>query len=131
MARILVIDDDPDIRTMLDVMLKASGHQVTLAADGKEGLNLFREQPTDVVITDIFMPNQEGIETVILFRRNFPGVPIIAMSGEPGGGTALTVARRMGAAAVLEKPFFPNQVLIAIDNALRFEPKRPEAFKAG
>ena len=131
MPRILVIDDGPDIRAVLGLMLRASGHEVVVAADGAEGLKRFRERPTDVVITDLFMPNQEGMETILEFRRDFPNVGIIAMSGETGDGTALSAARSVGAAAILEKPFFPNDVMAAIASALRQEPKASPARNGG
>jgi CheY-like chemotaxis protein len=121
MPRILVIDDDPDIRNVLSLLLKAAGHEVILASDGAEGLRQLGLAPTDVVLTDLYMPNQEGIETIRNIRLKFPTVGIIAMSGETGADTMLSVARRMGAAAILEKPFFPNQLLIALDNALGLE----------
>ncbi len=107
MARILIIDDEDLIRVTLTQTLQNDGHAVTEASDGQKGISAFRELPADVVITDILMPNKEGIETIIELRRINPNVKIIAMSG--GGRTRtsnfLDVARSLGATAVLKKPF--------------------------
>src|SRR5215207_6958556 len=118
MAQILVIDDDPGVRTVLQLMLQLCGHQVTLATDGVEGVKQFRNQPADIVLTDLFMPNQEGIETITELRKDFPKVPIIAMSGEMAGDTMLLVTRHLGVGAILQKPFFQDQLRAAVDRAL-------------
>ena len=119
MSRILVIDDDGDTRSMLEQMLEAAGHEVYSAADGREGMRLQEARPADLVITDLFMPNQEGLETIIQLRKGFPGVPVIAMSGKTPASTMLTIAKRLGAVAILEKPFFPLQMLGEVERALR------------
>jgi CheY-like chemotaxis protein len=80
-ARILVIDDDSDLRLMVQEVLRAGGYEVSVAADGEQGIALQRQQPASLPITDIFMPNKEGIETIRDFHAEFPDVPIIAMSG--------------------------------------------------
>jgi DNA-binding NtrC family response regulator len=118
MARILVIDDDADIRALLEQTLTPAGHEVILAADGKEGVEKYREKPSDVVITDLYMPNQEGLETIAELHRRFPDAAIIAMSGRTAGIPLLPVAERLGAVAVLEKPFSPSQLLSAVEKAL-------------
>src|SRR5262245_58011117 len=110
MARILVIDDDADLREVMQETLQSAGHEVLLAPDGIQGLELQRASPADVVITDIFMPDKEGIETICELKQEFPGVKIIAMSG---GGTHvrkpayLSTASELGADVVLRKPFAP------------------------
>jgi len=81
MARILVIDDDIQILEMLGQTLEREGYEVVDALDGKEGMRLYREAPTDLVITDIVMPEKEGVETIMELKRDFPDVKIIAMSG--------------------------------------------------
>ncbi len=118
MARILVIDDDSDMRLLLEQTLGPAGHEVVSARDGKEGIHQYRTAPTQLVITDLFMPNQEGLETIIQLRKSFPGVSIIAMSGRTGAGTMLSIAKRLGAIGVLEKPFAPDQLIRAVDAAL-------------
>jgi len=80
LAHILIIDDDPQILDMLGQTLKREGHEVLEALDGKEGLKLYRENPTDLVITDIIMAETEGIETIMKLQRDFPDVKIIAIS---------------------------------------------------
>src|SRR5260370_18462125 len=82
MARILVIDDDADMRTLLEHTLQSAGHEVVLAADGREGVQQYRTQPADLVITDLYMPIQQGLETIIQLRKEYPTVCIIALCGE-------------------------------------------------
>lgn len=118
MARVLVIDDEADMRSFLEETLKAAGYEVALAADGEEGVKQYRASPADLVITDLFMPNQEGLETIRLLRKEFPGVRIIAMSGKPAAGTLLSIAQYLGAVTVLQKPFAADELLSAIQRAL-------------
>jgi len=126
MAKILVIDDDPDMRTMLGNILSSLGHEVFMAADGREGVRQFRVRRTNLVITDLFMPTQEGIETISQLRKEFPELPIIATSGKTGAHTMLSIAQRLGAVATLEKPFFAHQIVSAVDEALKIESKPVE-----
>jgi CheY-like chemotaxis protein len=118
MASILVIDDDPDTREVLLSTLEPAGHTVALASDGKQGIQEYRAKPVDLVITDLYMPGQEGLETIQQLRMEFPEVRIVAMSGKPTGATMLSVATRLGAAAVLSKPFLPEELLAAVERAL-------------
>ena len=85
MARILVIDDDDRIRGMVLEMLSESGHEVGEASNGQEGLDQFRQTPTDLVITDILMPEKDGLEIIQILKKENPEVKIIAVSG--GGDT--------------------------------------------
>ena len=119
MARILVIDDDPDTRELLEQMLKGAGHQVSLAADGSEGVKQFCANPADLVITDLYMPGQEGIETIMQLRRHFPESAILAISGRIAAETMLLVARKLGAVATLQKPFVADELLASVERALR------------
>jgi DNA-binding response OmpR family regulator len=107
MARILLIEDSEEVRRLLARALRHAGHEVAVASGGVEGLRLFRVAPADIVITDIFMPEQDGLETIRDLRREGRPFRMIAMSG---GGTAgqmevLKTARHMGADRVLAKPF--------------------------
>jgi DNA-binding response OmpR family regulator len=107
MANVLVIDDEAQIRRMLRKALEREGYKVMDAADGSEGISLFREHPTDLVLTDILMPNKEGLETIMALKRDFPEVKILAMSG---GGvidsvSCLRMAKGLGATHVYTKPF--------------------------
>jgi CheY-like chemotaxis protein len=117
-AIILVIDDDPDIRKLLKDTLEGGGHQVSLASNGQEGVRQFKAKRADLVITDLFMPEQEGLETIKQLRLEFPDIPIIAISGRPTGGTMLSVAQRLGATAVLLKPFLPEELLRTVEQTL-------------
>lgn len=120
MASVLIIDDDDMVRTMLLRTLARGGHDVTGARDGVEGVALFRRKPVDLVITDIFMPNQEGLATIMELRREAPGLRIIAISG--GGARAsldvLPVAEALGAQKTLRKPFTPSDMLGAVREVL-------------
>ena len=118
MARILVIDDDPDTRAMLEQILKSAGYEVILAADGREGVLRHRTSPADLVITDLYMPIQDGMETIRELRLRFPRVAIIAMSGRPGTGTMLSVAQNPTDVGILGKPFLPDELLAAVARAL-------------
>jgi CheY-like chemotaxis protein len=106
MARILVIDDDNEVRGMVKRMLEREGHQVIEAADGNAGTALYRETQTDLIVTDIVMPQKDGWETIADLRRQFPDARIIAMSGgaEIGAHSYLIMGKRLGADRILEKP---------------------------
>lgn len=119
MGQILVIDDDPEMRTMLEQTLRDAGHEVQLAADGKSGMELNRAKPVNLVVTDLYMPEQEGVETIMELHRDFPEIAIIAMSGKHGAGSLLSATKRLGATLTLEKPFQPNELLAAVEDVLR------------
>lgn len=106
MARILAIDDDEGVRLMLREVLTREGHEVRLARNGEEALQLLSRHPCDLVITDIVMPRKEGIETIVELRRSHPEVRIIALSGvgSGGGDDYLRFAEKLGAMRTLSKP---------------------------
>jgi len=111
--KILVIDDDDRFRRLAAKILTAEGHEVSEASDGVEGMKVFQQQKPGLVITDIIMPNQEGIETILELRRENPAIRIIAMSGSPGpSGNAsfLKMAQQLGADEILAKPFRPQDL---------------------
>ncbi len=120
MASVLIIDDDDMVRTMLLRTITRGGHEAFGARDGVEGVAHFREHPADLVITDIFMPNQEGLATIMELRRAMPDLKIIAISG--GGARAsldvLPVAEALGAQKTLRKPFTPAEVMEAVNEVL-------------
>jgi CheY-like chemotaxis protein len=105
--KILVIDDDHLVRYALSKILSSNGYEVVTASDGKRGMTVLRDEHPEVVITDIIMPEQEGIDTIIQIRRERPGAKIIAISG--GGRIRnidfLEMAQSLGADEVLAKPF--------------------------
>ncbi len=113
MKKILVIDDDEMFRDMIGRLLERSGYEVIEAEDGKEGTKKFHQSSPDLVITDIVMPEQEGIETIEKLHSSNPSLPIIAVSG--GGrinpDSYLPLAQGLGAAATFAKPF-KNQELL-------------------
>ncbi len=120
MRRILIIDDDVVFRQMLRKMLERAGYEVTEAGDGREGMRLFREARADLVITDILMPEQDGVETVIKLKREFADVGIIAISG---GGQIdskeyLKVAEGFGVTHTFSKPLDRKRLLQAIQELL-------------
>ena len=118
MARILIIDDDPELRALLQQTFHAAGHEVTLAADGNQGLQLQCAKPASVIITDLLMPEKEGLETIVEFRQDFPKVPIITISGRPSTEFFLHMAKRLGAVRTIEKPFRPSELLAAVEQVL-------------
>ena len=96
---IIIIDDDDQIREMLKQMLAREGYEILTASNGKEGIRLYRERQTDLIITDIVMPEKDGLETIMELRKDFPEVKVIAMSGGGRNGpeSYLQVAKRLGA----------------------------------
>jgi CheY-like chemotaxis protein len=112
-VRVLVIDDNSDIRQALRWLLEGEGYLVSVAANGAEGLSVQRREPADLVLTDIFMPEQDGIETLWTFRQEFPAVPIIVMSGGSStrGTDYLAVASELGARKTLRKPLNPQELI--------------------
>lgn len=120
MARVLVIDDDEEIRTLVAAMLERAGHKPELASDGKEGLRKFGERKPHLVLTDIHMPGLDGHDVISALRVLHADVPIIAISG----GSAvekdelLLQASRLGASEVITKPFEFEQLAGAVSRAL-------------
>jgi DNA-binding response OmpR family regulator len=117
--KILVIDDNAGVRHTLSKLLAKRGHDVVTAADGDRGIMLFRAEHPRVVIADIVMPQQEGIETIIQIKRERPEVKVIAISG--GGreskDSLLHTAQLFGADTILEKPFDPQELLAFLESA--------------
>ena len=116
MARILVIDDDEVVRSTIRKMLQMAGYEIEEAFDGEEGVKLYNQDPTDVVITDIMMPEKSGFETIQEIRSNFPDAKIIAITG--GGLHLLPVAHDLGALRIFEKPFHIKELLETVKELL-------------
>jgi DNA-binding response OmpR family regulator len=117
MAKILVIDDELQMRRLIGRILASAGHEVIEAADGNHGLKQFIAHRPNVVVTDIFMPDKEGIETIKELRRIAPTVRIVAISG---GGAAhdtvfLEYAKALGADFALVKPFRADALTAAVE----------------
>ncbi|MGA2692059.1 MAG: response regulator [Opitutaceae bacterium] len=120
MKRILLVDDDDLFRRMLALILTKLGYEVREACNGKEAIKLFDDSAPDVVLTDLIMPEKEGLETIAEIRQSHPHVKIIAMSG--GGRVSavdhLRVAKAMGADQILAKPFSNEAVAAALEMVL-------------
>ena len=130
MARIIVIDDEKDVREVLKEVLERAGFDVEIAANGDDGLELLRNKGADVVITDIIMPGKNGVETVHDIRKNFPKTRVIVISG--GGNVApmeyepsaiktsayLASAAAEGADVTLTKPFDRREILDAVNQLI-------------
>ncbi len=119
-GHVLVIEDEPQMRTMLKQMIEDIGCDVVKASDGKEGVKLYRANPFDLIVTDIIMPEKEGIETIIELKRDFPDVKIIAVSGggEIDAETYLSMAKKLGARYTFAKPISREELLKAIRQLL-------------
>jgi len=111
--RVLVIEDNPDLRALVRLALEGAGHEVLTATHGQEGLAYLNGHAVDAVVTDLFMPEMDGIEVIAALRRQFPGVRIVAMSGRPGVDY-LSVAKELGAARILRKPFMMDELISAV-----------------
>ncbi|MDQ7784157.1 MAG: response regulator [Desulfomonilaceae bacterium] len=121
MARILVIDDDDAIRELFKKMLERAGHQVVDAFNGRDGIRKFVEDPAELVITDIFMPEKEGLETIRELRRVCPEVKILAVSGgirAMESSVSLGLAKKLGADRTVSKPVTKADLLTAVDDLL-------------
>ncbi len=116
MARILIADDDSDVRAMLRITLEREGFEVDEAGNGREALQRYRATPADVVLLDLIMPEMEGMETIRVLSSENPGVRIIAMSGGGrfGPETYLSLAGKCGAARCFTKPIDREELLQAI-----------------
>ena len=120
MASILIVDDDPDIRSLLRIMLNVRGHDVKESENGSLAVKEVQRQHFDLVITDLIMPDKEGIETIIELRKNHSDIKIIAMSGGGLGRQQdyLAMAQKLGATRTLEKPFGIKELNEAVDGVL-------------
>jgi len=121
MAHILIIDDESQIRLMLRKLLESKGYTVSEASNGAEGIKQYHEHPVDLILTDLIMPEKEGLETIMHLKKENPNIKIIAMSG--GGkmtpGEYLPLAEKFGAIQTFEKPIRREELLNAIENLLK------------
>ena len=120
MHKILVIDDNVVVRNTIIQMLESEGYEVVSAEDGRRGLSVFRSEKTDLVITDIIMPEKEGIETIRDIRGEAPDTKIIAISGggRMGNTDFLKIARQLGASDVIAKPLDPDHFISVVRDRL-------------
>ena len=120
LSKVLVVDDDEELCSLLQEVLREASYEVQCAGDGKVAMALFLEHAPDLVVLDLIMPTQEGLETILQMRRINPAAKIIAISG--GGHVAakdyLALAERLGAKRTLTKPYTPQEILAAIKEVL-------------
>jgi CheY-like chemotaxis protein len=130
MQRILIIDDDEQMRALLGDILERAGYEVMEAANGLEGMRRMRAQLADMVITDLIMPEKEGVETILELRRDFPAVPVVAMSGGGRDGVRdyLHIAARLGAVRTIAKPFTRQEILDAVSTSLAARAAKGQGF---
>ena len=132
-SKILVVDDDDAILRLIQTALRRSGYQVVVARDGNEAIRCLKDEAFDLVLTDVVMPEKEGIELMTELKRTAPHQKIVAMSGggDFGAGSYLHYARKLGASATLSKPFSIELLLSVLRDALKAEaPSEPRGRKS-
>lgn len=118
---ILVIDDDDMVCSFVRTALEMSGYAVSVASNGYEAMVIFRKTKLDGIITDLLMPERDGIETILEIRRHEPEIPIVAISGgfNSMSSVYLKTAEHLGADAVLSKPFSVEQLITALESSMK------------
>ncbi len=116
MIKILVIDDDELVKNMISSVLRKNNFEVVSASNGVEGVNVAKKVEPNIVLTDMLMPDKEGVETIIEVKQALPEVKVIAMSGggQEKNMTFLQMAKKVGADCVLQKPFKPSDLVSMI-----------------
>jgi DNA-binding response OmpR family regulator len=117
MPGILIVEDDKELRDMLKISLTRHKYTVLEAADGKEAITHFKPSITDLVITDLIMPDEDGLKVIMRLREIKPSLKIIAISGggKAGPGSYLNLAKALGANAIFSKPFSINDLIAKIE----------------
>jgi DNA-binding response OmpR family regulator len=118
MASILLVNDDDEFLAMLSEVLQHAGYEIGQTSDGEQAINLYRMHPTDLVITDLVLPKNEGIQLIVELRRLNHEVKIIAISGADLQDEYLEIATALGVKRVLAKPFSDDEILKAISEVL-------------
>ena len=123
MPGILIVEDDKELREMLKISLIRHKYTVLEAADGKEAITHFKPSITDLVITDLIMPDEDGLKVIMRLREIKPSLRVIAISGggKAGPGSYLNLAKALGADAVFSKPFSVNELIAKIEMLLSDE----------
>ena len=118
--RVLIVDDDEQIRVLLQQMMEWAGFDVLVAENGKIAMQMQLKQPADLVITDLIMPEQEGLETISRLKKDYAGIKIIAISGggRIGPEAYLPAALELGADLVFSKPFDVQEVVNSVKELL-------------
>lgn len=118
MAKILIIDDSASVLAFIENALAKAGHEPRTAGDGLAASRLLEADHFDLVITDIYMPDRDGLETIMALRKSEPNLPIIAMSSNDGCMDVLKVATRFGAVRSLKKPFRIDDLMKVVNEAI-------------
>jgi DNA-binding response OmpR family regulator len=118
MPRVLVIDDQPDVRTMIAIVLRVNQFEIVEAASGTAGLQAFENSKFDLAIVDIFLQGANGFDVIRIMRERIPNFPIVAISGMTTFDFA-SASAELADVACLRKPFRPNELVRAIEAALR------------
>lgn len=118
--RVLLIDDEKMLRDVLRDAFVAAGYDVAVAANGAEGVRMFEEAPSDIIVTDVLMPDKDGLEVIMELRKRHPDLKIVAISGgdRTGNRRYLRIAKELGAARILPKPFRPKELLAVVEEVL-------------
>ena len=118
--RVLIVDDDEQIRVLLQQMMEWAGFDVLVAENGRVAMRMQSQQPADLVITDLIMPEQEGLETISWLKKDYPNIKIIAISGggRIGPEAYLPAALELGADLAFSKPFDVQEVVNSVKNLL-------------
>lgn len=123
---ILIIDDNEQVRALLRQVLEKAGYLVMEAANGLEGLRQFQQTPVALVITDLLMPDRDGLEVTMALHRDSPHVKIIALTGGTGEPDLLDVAKLLGAHRTMKKPFTVAELLEAVQQELQGDSPQKE-----
>jgi DNA-binding NtrC family response regulator len=130
MLKILVIDDSSTILLIVGQTLMAAGYGISTCQDAKTALRMARQERFDLIITDIYMPDSDGLDLMRDLRRLRPDVPFLAMSGMTGQFNMLKVAKHLGASQTLQKPFSAQDLLAAVEAAIgKSQPAEPAALE--
>ena len=116
--RILIIEDGKMLGRLLGQLLEHFGYQVEVTESGQEGIELYRQEPADLVITDIWLPDMDGRDIIRQLLEEYPQTRVIAMSGDDSGEEPLTEARQLGARQTFRKPFDTQELLLVIEEEL-------------
>jgi DNA-binding NtrC family response regulator len=122
-GRVLIIDDEEIVRISCQRILVPEGYEVEISGSASEGLQILTERPVDVVLTDLKMPNVDGIEVLTAIKKEWPDVEVIMITGYQTIDTAVQ-AIKMGAFDYIEKPFIPSAIVESIDKAMTHKKRK-------
>jgi DNA-binding NtrC family response regulator len=118
---VLVVDDQADLRTFLRIAVEQAGYEIQEVCNGKEAMDVIRQTPCDAVLTDIVMPEGEGIQLLLDLKKEFPATPVIVMTGGSGTKDYSYIAMGLGARHILHKPFSVDELVMTVHAALAGE----------